>query len=273
MKNLTHKVLSKDINILYNPSYTIFDTYIYDLPFNFYALRPPTIDSVLHPVDLSIFPYNFILTSELHNSLFDIAYKLHLPIVNYIHNDTVDTIEFNTFTTYIIENTDSSMKDVSQILKIFNPHFGVSVTDKQYDIGLLNTNPFSKIDNRIVDFFKEHAPGIQILESVQDLKRIGEFRFVVDLYPTNISNLIYCINSSTVYLSTPQKLFDSVNGMYKNLFLGKTTMDIIGYYKQNLPYYHIGMFGSDQTRTNLQEWSKTMIQYLSGLKNKGFVIK
>lgn len=269
IKNIIHKYTEKSINIIYEPTYSLFDYLIYDLPFNFFMTKPYIIDkpNVIYPRDLSLFSYDMLFCHNQENN--DLALKLHLPIVRYIHTYALENVQGgpNIFT--VLENAEDvgvpSFFSVS--MPIFNMKNDIKV---KKDSVLINSRP-AGLDNKVIEFLKDKIPRLDIIDHTNNLLNICQYKTVIDLYPTNQTNMLYALNNNVCYLTTTQKNTIKYAEQYKNVYHASTVLDLIEQNQQCLQSYSDKSFDDIQQKFSYK-WQDQMTDVFSTVKSTGFYL-
>ncbi len=270
IKNIIHKFLDKNINILYGPTYSMFDYMVFDLPFNFFVNKPYRIskDNVISVMDVTLFDYDLVWINGLTPT--DLGQKLHVPILQYVPSFITDSMDISHNTFYVLEGADETRN--KNLVPIDLPWVQPSGNiDKIGDTAIINCYE-SKLDPKILHFFHDKIPNVHVIEELKDLPQISKYRTVIDLYPNNISNLYFALANNTVYITTPRPNTNAYQQMYKNIILGSMILDVIKHNENALNTYSPNSFAADHALMTEFKWHNKMIEHINNLKHTGFYI-
>lgn len=267
IKNIIHKYLDNTINILYEPTYSLFDYLMYDLPFNFFTTKPYILDrpNVVYSKDLSLFSYDMIFS---HNECDpSAANKMHIPMIKYVHTYALENAESapNTFT--ILENAQEV--SVPSFFTVSMPVLNIQQNEKTHTTALINSHPIG-LDKKIVQFLLEQIPDLQIIDHTNNLLNISQYKSVIDLYPTNQTNMLYALKNNVCYLTTTQKNTIKYAERYNNVYHASTILDLVQKNKQCLETYSVSSF--DKDRNIESDWHNQMVRHISLIKSTGFYL-
>lgn len=267
IKNIIHKYLDQNINILYEPTYSLFDYILYDLPFNFFTTKPYIIDrhNVTYAKDLSLFSYDMIFS---HNDCdMNLATKMHLPMVKYVHAYALENAQAapNVFT--ILEN--AAEVNVASFFTVSTPLLNVLQQTEKQDTALINSHPVG-LDPKVTQFLVQQIPDLHIIDHTNNLLNISQYKTVIDLYPTNQTNMLYALKNNTCYLTTTQKNTMEYAKKYSNVYHASTVLDLIQKNKECLQTYSPSSFKANH---NIESnWHDQMVQHISLIKSTGFYL-
>lgn len=267
IKNIIHKYLDQNVNILYDPTYSLFDYIIYDLPFNFFTTKPYIIDreNVVYAKDLALFSYDMIFA---HNDCdMSLGTKLHIPIIKYVHTYALENAQAapNVFT--ILEN--AAEVNVDSFFTVSMPLLNLSREEEKLNTALINTHPVG-LDPKVVQFLMQQIPDLHIIDHTNNLLKISQYKTVIDLYPTNQTNMLYALKNNTCYLTTTQKNTIKYAEKYNNVYHASTVLDLVEKNKDCLETYSRSSF--DTSRDIESNWKNQMIQHISFIKSTGFYL-
>jgi hypothetical protein len=268
VKNIIHKYTENTINIVYEPTYSLFDYMLYDLPFNFFTTKPYIIDrsNVIYARDLSLFNYDMMFCHNEADA--GLGFKLHVPIVKYIHTYALDEAQAgpNLFT--ILENTNDV--NVPSFFSVDAPLLNIKNDNKNYETVLINSHP-AGLDKKVVDFLISKINNLHVIDHTNNLLNISQYKTVIDLYPTNQTNMLYALNNNVCYLTTTQKNTIKYAEKYHNVHHASTVLDIIQKNNECLDSYSKSSF--EETQNSLKSnWHDQMTSILSSIKSIGFYL-
>lgn len=267
IKNIIHKYVDDQVNILYDPTYTLFDYLVYDLPFNFFTTKPYIIDrpNVVYAKDLGLFSYDMIFS---HNqSDMNLSYKMHIPMVKYVHAYALENAQSAPGLFTILEN--AAEVNMPSFFVVSSPILNTLQNTKQHNTALINSDP-AGLDPKIIQFFMHHIPDLQIIDHTNNLLNIANYKTVIDLYPNNQTNLLYALKNKTCYLTTTQKNTIQYAEKYQNTHHSSTILELIQKNKECLDTYSSLSFNDVE---NLESsWHDEMTSHLSSIKSTGFYL-
>lgn len=271
IKNIAHKILNKNIHILYEPSYSVFDFIVLDLPFSFFLTKPLNINksNVIFPIDLYLFNYDMIFG---HNYTLKNNYdhKLHIPAIQYVHEFSNIKIESqNPNHTIVVEQLKPSRSTnfcvpIPSSQDIVDHH-------KEFDTVLLDCGE-SKLDQKIITVLKNKINNLHIIDNIAKIKDMAKYKIVIDLYPANISNLVFAISNDTYYISTPMAHIKDCVNKFNSVSLDSNLSGIIQHHDKVLKTYTTHNFDIDKQQLKNNDWNTSMTNIIQSTKHKGFYL-
>ena len=270
IKNIAHKFLDNSINILYEPTYSLFDHMMFDLPFNFFTTSPylTTRDNVIHPIDLSLFTYDMVFVHGIGDGR--LGNGLHVPTIQYIHAFTTDNVTPSQNSFSLLEGSSVVNVNDCENISVPCPPYLIDA-NKEFDTVLIDCGR-SRLDPKILDFFNKKIPNLHIIDNVDNIQNIAKYKTVIDLYPQNASNLMFAILHNTFYLSSPQKNTSVYANTYSSMILGGMILDVVKHNEEILTNYSKNMFNKDKSLLQSNGWTENITSYIKSIKNKGFYL-
>jgi hypothetical protein len=268
VKNVIHKYTETNINILYEPTYSLFDYIIYNLPFNFFTTKPYIIDksNVVYVRDLSLFSYDMLFSHNEPDTT--LATKLHIPSVRYVHTYALEEAQSSPNVFTILEN--ATDVNVPSFYSVSMPLLNIEQNTKTHKTALINSSP-AGLDPKIVEFFGNQIPDLHIIDHTNNLLNISQYKTIIDLYPTNQTNMLYALNNNVHYLTTTQKNTIKYAEKYNNVHHASTVLDLIQKNTECLETYSENSF-SEVKNSLSSNWHDQMTNILSSIKSIGFYL-
>lgn len=272
IKNISHKFISSDLHIIYEPTYTIFDHEVFQLPALFFTTTPYLInrDNVIHSREVSLFAYDFIWTHGIRD--IEEALKLHIPVMQYVHAYTATSIGPKPNVLSILEGA----KDINTEGFGDVPVMVPSVTDipPEKKASALIDCHYQRLDPNVVAFLKTKLPNLEIIDDINNLTDIRNYKVIIDLYPNDISNLLFALLHETFYITTPRSNTEQYSHLYNGVSLCATVLDAVDQHDRLLTGYNSSMFTKDKHKieASRDSWYEQMSKYLIVMKRKGFYL-
>lgn len=279
MRNIIYRSTNNTdtMNILYDPTYSILDQVLFDninAEFYMYA-RFGRLTNVASLSDLDVLPYDLILTNSLHTNYRQISHMLHVPIVRYVGFEAGTNFNIEPNTYYICENAESDFSDQLFQIDFLDLNHYVNNTKKEKDVCVIINYPeLSKGMTEVIDLLNKYIKGIDIINTMEHpIQNITQYRCVIDPFPQNQYNMMYCAINRSAYICPINSVPHTINKHMSTMFGCSSGQEIIKKVEKILPQYDAIDFDHDsqQILSKKSNWTSKISMILNKIKSKGYI--
>lgn len=279
MRNIIYRSRNNadSINILYDPTYSILDQVLFDsikAEFYMYA-RFGRLNNVASLSDLDVLPYDLILTNSLHTNYRQISHMLHVPIVRYVGFEVGTNFNIEPNTYYICENAESDFSDqLFQIDSLDLSNYIQNINKEKDVCVIINYPELSKGMTEIVNLLNKYIKDIDIINTMEyPITSIAKYKCVIDPFPQNQYNMMYCAINHSVYICPNDSVPHVINKNMSTMLGCSSGQEIIKNVEKILPQYDTIDFDHDsqQILSKKSNWTSKISMILNKIKSKGYI--
>lgn len=279
MKNIIYRSTDTEgsLNILYDPSYSLFDTAIFDaLNANFYCYdKLGMLNKVPALSDFGMIPYDFILTNKLHSNYENISHSLHIPIIRYVGFEIGPNIPKVPNTYYVSETATQDHENfIFSIDPIDLSNYCNNIEKTKDACVIINYPEMNRSAEELLKLLKTHCESIDIVQtSNNDITVMSQYKCVIDPYPNDQYNMIYAITNRSAYICKSNSIPAILGSKLRSIYPCENAKQIIDAVSGILHNYNNIPFDADKSsfilpKSNWKEKIKTVCEIV---KSKGYI--